>query len=182
MQINETDGFTEGEEPLTFHYSRAHRLKSAPQSVRDYYDGKMNVKRGLLKSLVATKANRYMLFSIGVCVAALFFLSKFAPDSKISSVDGTKTELSVFSFDDKIYAKLSLSAEDKISEKDDVNANFRALDADKNEISSAEISGFYDGKELSLRTQFDDYDIIFVETEVEIYGKTVQLSAKVKKN
>ena len=181
MQDDTIDGYTEGEEPLVFHYSREERLKKAPQNVRDYYEGKMNVKRGLLKSLIATKANQYMLFSIALCMTAIFMVSKFGADSEKNSIGGTNIELSAFSFEDKIYVSTKLEASAAISNKDDVSENIIAMDKDRNEISTSICADFYDGKKLVLRTTFSDNNIEYIKAEVEIYGKTKELFAKVKR-
>jgi len=181
MQDNNIDGYTEGEEPLIFHYSREERLKKAPQNVRDYYDGKMNVKRGLLKSLVATKGNRYMLFSIALCMAAIFMVSKFGATSETNSIDGTNIELTAFTFEDTVYVSTKLEAVSKLANKDDVSEIVIALDKDKKELFNATCSDFYDGKKLVLRTTFSDNEIEYIKAEVEIYGKTKELFTKVKR-
>lgn len=182
MQENEIDGFTDGEEPMIFHYSRKHRLEHAPQNVRDFYDGKMNVQRGLLKSLVATRANRCLLFSIVVCMAALFFVSKFGRDSFKDTIDGTQAEIAAFSFENTVYVSTSLKAVKSPSASDDVSAKITALNEEKKEIACESLSDFYDGKELFLRTTFEDNDIMYVEAEIEIFGKISKISTKVRKN
>ena len=179
------DGYTEGEEVLNFHYSREERLKRAPQSVKDYYDGKMNIKRGIFRSLVATQANRYMLFSIALCMAALFFVSKFGSDSSVDIIDDARAEVAAFSFEDTVYVSTKIRSAKKdgsIAKSDDASAYILALDDDKNEIASAEYSDLFDGKELAWITKFDDNGITYIEANVEIYGKSKKLLTKVKKN
>ena len=103
------DGHPDGDEPLVFRYSREERLKHAPKIVQDYYSGASAVKRGLLRSLVATKGNRFMLMSVGLCVGVVLLASVLLRRDS-ASVYGVDTRLSAFSFDDAVYVSVQLGA------------------------------------------------------------------------
>ena len=86
----------EKERGFTFFYNREERLKKAPQSVRDFYAGKMAPKKGLFKVLVSTKGNRFMLMSIAVFVAFIWIFS-FLSARNINCVIGPECESTAFS-------------------------------------------------------------------------------------
>ena len=69
---------------LNFYYNREERLKNAPRTVKDFYNGKMKTPpRGLIKVLVATKGSRIIFLTL-VFVTALGIA--------ISLVDKTATK------------------------------------------------------------------------------------------
>ena len=61
-----------------YYYSREERLKNAPQSVKDFYAGKMAPKKGLFKVLFATRANKFLFMSIVVFVAVIWIFTFFS--------------------------------------------------------------------------------------------------------
>ena len=185
MELNHVDeGHTEGEEEMIFRYNRAERLAHAPKIVQDYYNGKMQLgSKGIFKSLVATRGNRFMLFSVIICAAAMMFMWYFGPSKSEDVVRHVPVQLSAFSFDDTVYVTLEFSDPNKKYEKGSTflaDVTFQFNNVDGQLAHEEKFSIKYDGKKQLLRTTFKDYDIIEVcavlklGDEEKILSKTVQ--------
>ena len=73
---NMDEGREDGKEALHYYFSHEERIKRAPKIVRDYYNGEgIQSPKGILKSLVATKANRFGLFAIAIFCAFIYVYS-----------------------------------------------------------------------------------------------------------
>lgn len=156
---------------LVFHYSREERLKHAPQIVRDYYDGKIKAYRpGIFKALVATRANRMILFALAVCAAVVAFNAFFGGRPNRASVEGVPLELAAFSVEDRVYASVRADRAGRKSalygRAAPVRAVFTGIDADGASVLTSEDSDLYEGRELFLRTTFTDFDILSVSADV----------------
>ncbi len=193
---NIPEGHEDGEEPVVFHYSREQRLKNAPQSVKDYYDGKFTAFRpGLFKALVATKANRFMLFSLVVCFLLVLFLGFFGPKPNVETYKGIPMVLNSFLYDGKVCVKLKISDVEKRYRGEyragiPVSVKFTPYDADNEIIVLSDESlvihrQTYEGKELVFYKAFEDFDVSSVAAEVElldrISDKKIVLRAKVER-
>jgi hypothetical protein len=177
---NIDEGHADGEEPLHFYYNRTERLKNAPESVRDYYNGKRTGQpHGLFKSLVATKGNRMLLVTVVLCTFLVIFMSLLGNKADRKEIDGVTVQLSAFTFDDSIYVSLHLNANKKY--KPDtvkkVIVTVCGIDSDKQKTEGLVLQGNYNGNEQYLRTKFTDYDIIKIMAEVEIAGQKQVLFA-----
>ena len=169
-------------ESLHFFYNREERLKHAPQIVRDYYEGKSGRPvKGLFRVLVATRTNRFMLVSVVLFAAFVWFYSAFS-ERKSADFLGAPAALSAFSYEDSVYASLKFGerktkstgsirkfrAQNKSAAKE-LPANFpaavvfSAIDNTGSVIDTQEVIGVYEGQDLFLRTRFSDYDIIKVK-------------------
>lgn len=187
-------------ESLHFFYNREERLKHAPQIVRDYYEGKSGRPvKGLFRVLVATRTNRFMLVSVVLFAAFVWFYSAFS-ERKSADFLGAPAALSAFSYEDSVYASLkfgrrtqkstgngwNLRTQKKVTAKDmpsvfPVSVIFFAIDNTGNVISEEEASGVYEGEELFIRTRFSDYDIIKVKALVTSGGEQKEFSVSVEK-
>ena len=160
------------EENLVFHYSRAERLKRAPKIVRDYYSGEFKpYKGGLLKSLVATKANRLLFVTIVFTFGIILFVRYFA---------------SAFSYDDSVYASVKFNEAGKKVKSDftegvPVWATVTAYDKDGGAVAEEKLIGKYEGNELFLRTTFSDYDIIRIGAVCGMGEALLSLESPVEK-
>lgn len=181
------------EDVFRFYYSREERLKNAPQSVKDFYAGKMAPKKGLFKVLVATPGNRFMLSSIVVFVAFIWIFSFFSSRNEKRFL-GTECELTAFSFEDSVYASLEFKEnpdwlsdfsdrkktsgkpsgkssldfpEEKNPAQIPLRVLFQAYDSSGIVADKSEIFDVYSGRELFIRTKFSDYDIIKVSASVQ---------------
>ena len=166
-------GSSKDGEKLHFYYSREERLKHAPKSVRDYYDGTGGRPvKGLFRVLVANRGNRIMLISVILFAAFVWFYSSFS-ERKSSTVAGAYVTLSAFSYEDYVYASLKFtrpkSKKNKASgdfEKPvsaPVTVLFSAIDNNGGISEEREMSDVFNGEDLFIRTRFNDYDIIKVK-------------------
>lgn len=186
MDFSEIDeGHPEGEDAMVFHYNRARRLAHAPKIVQDYYSGRMHVgSRGIFKSLVATRANRCMLFSVVICAAALVFMWHFGPRKDRGTVHAVPVALTAFSYMDTVYTDLALDdATAKYDERQpvSVSAEFSFFNTDGQLVRSEKISAKYDGTQQKLATTLTDYDILEVRVAFRIADEEGALSAKVSR-
>ncbi len=182
---NIDEGHADGEEPLHFYYNRQERLKNAPESVRDYYNGKLTGQsHGLFKSLVATKGNRMLLVTVVLCAFLVIFLSLFGNKSDRREINGVAVQLSAFTFDDSVYVSLHMDAgkSHKADTVKKVIATVSGIDSDKQKTQDHVLQGNYTGNEQYLRTKFTDYDIIKIMAEVEIAGQKHVLFAFVQQH
>ncbi len=174
-------------ERMVFRYNREERISRAPEIVRDYYSGKFHpYKGGLLKSLVATKANRLMFVTIIFVFGVVLFMNYFGPQKQKGYVSGVEASLSSFSYGDTVYSSLKLSEAGKKIQAEfekgcHVSVTFSAYDKDGSLLSEQTLSGNYDGKELYLRTTFTDYDIIKVCAVCSLRDSYATLESKIEK-
>ncbi len=183
---NFTEGYEDGEEPLTFHYSREHRLKTAPKLVQDYYNGTFTVqKKGFFRVLVATRANRLLLLSIGICLAVLMINVFWGRKNNQGSIYDCEAVVSAFSFEDTVYASVNIKKAGKkypFKGEVPVSVSFNFLDADNQSVANESLQVKYDGNESFIRTTARDYDILKLNVNIEICDESIQLMTLVQKN
>lgn len=178
--------YKEGEAPFHYYYNRAERIAKAPQIVQDYYNGKgPRPVKGLFKSLVSTRGNRFMLSSIVIFAAFIWIFSFFSRQSA-SKIAGTSASLSAFSFEESVYASLKFDAvngaalEGGESLQVPVTAVFTAYEVSGEISNRIEIEEIFYGDELFIRTKFTDYDIIKVICDVTAGAEKKSFSAKIE--
>lgn len=180
-QIDE--GHSEGDDSLVFYYNRERRIAHAPKIVQDYYGGKMQIgSRGIFRSLVATRGNRALFFSVVICAAAMLFMWHFGPRRDRSTVHAVPVALTAFSYMDTVYTDLTLDdATAKYAEElpVPVAAEFSFFDADGQLVRREEMSAEYDGTRQKLATTATDYDILEVRVAFRIADDDGVLSASV---
>ena len=178
------EGFADDEEPVIFHYSREHRIQSAPKIVQDYYNGNMSMGGGLFRCLVKTRASRMLLAAIAVMVFFIIFYGLFASGSANNTLAGIPVSLAAFSFEDSIYASVKCAQTDMFSEQNQIviSVEFRFLTDGENIFSEIKEEGIYSGKELFLRTTTIDYDIFTVEAIITANGEQIILDVPVSRN
>lgn len=176
---------------MVFRYNREERIKRAPKIVQDYYAGKMNPTRGLFRVLVATKFNRFMLFTVALCFAVVLIVNTFSARPNLATAAGFEFELSAFCYDESVYAQVKVhplkkSLNDKnfpidqyIKDEEAVSAIFSFVDADGQTLDKIQKSAKIEKNAFFLRTNSSDYDIIKVEASAEILGQKVDLTSKV---
>lgn len=186
MDFSKTDeGHTDGEENLVFYYNREERIKRAPSIVQRYYnsEGEFGMKRGLFRSLVATKANRIMLVTLGFLFAVVLFIGLFAKYEE-GSLAGVPVELGAFSFEDTVYVSVHCAVPGKKftgSLPLPLKAVVSFYNIDEQLLETQELSGKYEGNELFLRTTIRDYDIMRITAVVSMADTSVELKAQVLK-
>ena len=179
------EGHSDGEEKLVFYYNREERIKRAPSIVQRYYnsEGEFGMKRGLFRSLVATKANRIMLVTLGMLFAVILFIGLFAKYEE-GSLAGLPVALSAFSFEDTVYVSIQCDEAGKKFNKSlplPVKASVSFFNIDEQLLETQELSGKYEGNELFLRTTIRDYDIMRITAVVSMADASVELKAQVLK-
>ncbi len=159
---NINEGYAEGEEGLVFHYNRKERVSHAPQIVKDYYDGKIVAfKPGLFKALVATRGNRFMLFSLVICFLIVVFYGFFGPKENEDSKFGVHFSLSAFmyeQFGENVYVNLKIDppAKKNLGEYDGdipVRIEFFTVNAEGEVSAKNTVLAKYNGKKLFLEKQ-----------------------------
>lgn len=174
-----------GEESrLKFYYSREERIRKAPQSVKDFYSGRIKAfKPGIFKALVATRGNRLMLVALIACFCVVIMLSLFDRRNE-GSISAVPVSLSAFSFEDTVYVTLKFDSPSKRYRNDSearFNVEIEFLDADKNTAERQVFTHVYTGKESFLRTTFRDYDIFNVAADISLGDESLPLSCRVEK-
>jgi len=181
----------ESADGLVFRYNREERIKNAPKIVQDYYAGKLNPTKGLFKALVATKFNRFMLFTVALCFAVVLIVNAFGNRPSLATAAGFEFELSSFCYDDNIYAQVKVhplkkSLADKnfpidkfIKDQEKVSVVFSFYDADGQVLDKIQKSEEIEKKAFFIRTNSPDYDIIKVTANVELLGQRIDLTSKV---
>ncbi len=170
---------------LNFYYNRQKRLENAPKNVQDYYNGTMKMPpKGLFRMLFYQRSSRIVFVVLVFALVLSLFITFTARLSNSGTVSGINAELNAFSYDDSVYISLMFSPPKKknSSFSGTVSAEICGLDKEKNVIQKENLSGFYDGEELFLRTIFQDYDIIQVTAEIYTTDSQKKLEAAVSKN
>ncbi len=100
---------SDGTEGLVFRYSRAHRLERAPESVR-WLSSRRGAKRpGILRSLVATRASRLLLFTILGLVVAFYLVPFISKSPSSGKLRGDGYSVKAFWFEDRVFVSLTRS-------------------------------------------------------------------------
>ena len=188
-----------------FYYNREERLKNAPQIVRDYYDGKMNPKKGLFRVLVSNRQNKFLFLSIFI-FAAFIWIFSFINGHASDKFLGTECQLEAFSFDDTVYVSLKMDEVKKSLQKNSkknisktdasmqtnpsnpelsrqipFKVTFYAYDNSGLVQNKSEVDEVFTGSELFVRTKFNDYDIIKVTAFAESEFESKEFSEYVRK-
>ena len=172
------------EDKMVFYYNREERLKNAPQEVQNLYDGTFKVfKPGLFKALVSTKTNRLVFMALIICFLLVVFLGFFNRQNE-NILGGVPLELTAFSFEETVYVSVKFEEPPKkykIENPLNFDVIIEFLDAQKNVVEKRAELNIYNGNENFLRTTFHDYDIFYINAEVILDGKSVNLKCPVEK-
>lgn len=189
-----------------FYYNREERLKNAPQIVRDYYEGKMNPKKGLLRVLVSNRQNKFLFLSIFI-FAAFIWIFSFINGHASDKFLGSECQLEAFSFDDTVYVSLKMEEVKQTWSKNNKRKSLpqSAADLEGQSLTSegqrqipfkvtfyaydnsglvqnkSEIQEVFTGSELFVRTKFNDYDIIKVTAFAESEFESKEFSEYIRK-
>lgn len=149
------------EENLVFHYKKGSFRKREDQSTRDLATGKINLRPGLIKSLVSTKGNRIVFFVMLICIGVTVFLGLFRqPETDV--VSGVRCNASAFSFDGNVYATLEMENTPKNKSELPVTMEvlFECINVE-NAVADkyAETVIYVPGEKQYVRTVFTDYDM-----------------------
>ena len=171
----------EADKKLVFRYNREERLKKAPQLVRDYYDGKLKPVRGF--RIFLTKQNRYIFFALIFFVGAAWVYTGLNNTRAGTTLSGINFELTAFSYEEEVYVQLKMKRSSRSRERAPVpvDAEFFAIDPNRQVGDRRQGQIVYEEGEQYIRTKFTDYDIIRVDVILNAGGSEKELSAEVKR-
>ena len=161
---NQLDGYTEGEEPLVFHYKRGDFRKYESEQCRNIATGVDAPARGFFKVLVASKGNRILFITMMMCFVLMLVMSIFSAKSNVDTIGGVTCELTAFSFQDNVYASLKMKkfrTEQASDGYRNLEIAFSLLDADGNTVAEYETIYSFDmanKEEQFVRSTFTDYE------------------------
>ncbi|MCH5291240.1 MAG: hypothetical protein J1D88_05690 [Treponema sp.] len=207
---NQIDGIPEEEaDALVFHYQRGSFRSRENERARNLATGTNQPRGGLFRSLVATRGNRLMLMVMLMTVVVVASVTLFGRSSSEHTVDGVYCLLDSFSYDDTVYATLSLSLpasgsaspggyfglfraapgahaeetrEAPAVEPRQISVQFVAFDSDGGQSFREEQDTVFDGGKTALRMTCPDYDIVRVEAVVNGPSGSVTLSSAVTRH
>lgn len=174
----------ENEESQVFRYSREKRLKNAPDSVKDYYNGNFKIQKGF-RVLLSNKANRVMLIALVVMTVFALIYSRMYSSGYKGSAAGFDAELSSFSFEEKIYTSLKITEKKSVSaeNKEPVKAEVlvRLYDVNKQVTQEESQTILMEHGEERFQVTATDFDITTAEAEITIKGEKIVLFTDVKR-
>ncbi len=187
MEVKEvSEGNPEGE--LVFHYKRGSFREREDQATRDMATGKTVIRHGLFKSLVSTRGNRLMFFTL-VAVAALCFVVGFLDSgNNKNSLSGVDFSLQAFSFNDEVYVSLEMKDSEKNPPSDNVEfeVEFKMINEQGGIQNSLRVNHLYEKKSENkpsfVYQKFSDYDILRAECYVFAKDGSIALKTDIKRN
>ncbi len=158
------DGYSEGEEPVIFHYQKGSFRKHEQQIYSDLATGKTGPAKGFFKVLVSSKGNKMIFFTMIVCIILAAIIGFLSGRKNQGSVAGVNCRLSAFSFEDTVYASISLSKNKKSRSKLPVNLEFYFEVATPKGVvaeSASVVSTFVPGEKAEpVHVAFPDYEFL----------------------
>lgn len=161
-------------------YNREERLKSASEKVRQLHDPDFIKRKGLIKSLTATRGLRYIFFSIVILTAFGFVLSFLTSDKNVGKISGIKTELHSFMYGGKVLTNIKLEQKENAGINVPVKVQFTFFDANKNKITSVLSESVYTGAELRFSAEDETGTAKKIQADILIKNKILSLTQKVK--
>ena len=166
---------------LVFRYNREERIAKAPQIVQDYYNGGLRPVRGI--RIFFTKQNRYIFFALIFFIGATWIYSALNRTRAGTTLAGVNFELTAFSYEEEVYVSLQMKRSSRSKESGPLNvqAEFFAIDPNRQVGDKRSGQLLYKEGEDYIRTKFTDYDIIRVDVILNVDGAEKELSAEVKR-
>lgn len=159
-----TDGYSEGEEPVIFHYQKGSFRKHEQQIYSDLATGKTGPAKGFFKVLVSSKGNKMIFFTMIVCIVLAGIIGFLSGRKNQGTAGGVKCSLSAFAFEDTVYASVSLSKDKKNRSKLPVNMEFYfEVTTSKGVVAGSEsaVCTFVPGeKNDPVHVAFPDYEFL----------------------
>jgi len=175
------EGFADGEEnKFHYYYNREERLARAPQSVRDYYEGKMKPVRGI-KIFIANRSNRFILFALVIFVAFAWIYTAINRTRSYASTGSISYDLQTFSFEEEVYISLKISSKKELKKPENIAGVIYLIDNDNQIAQEENINLVFEKGEDYIKTKFHDYDIIRVDINVYAEGNSRELSSYVRR-
>ncbi|MCR5219175.1 hypothetical protein [Treponema sp.] len=174
----------ETSEDIVFHYKRGSFRKNESPQVRDLATGKTVMCRGLFRSLVSTRGNRFMFIALVFMFAVSGIIWFFNSSPESGSLKDFNLNLTAFSFNEDILVRLEVEAGKNASVKkdQDITVYFEAVNAEGGLQDKGKVDFTYmaEGEKSQFATfTFKDYDIALVKSRVEYDDKSVTVECKV---
>lgn len=158
-------------------YSRAERLKRAPESVQRMYEPDYLKRQGLLKSLTATKGSRSMLFSIVVVCILILFSLFLRTDKKSGTINGIPIQLEALEHDSKVHVNVFL---DETQQPDGFTMPVTVLVTATNTAEATQavktVNAVYIGSKLRISAQFQESVPVKIEAIIAAENTTLRLN------
>ncbi len=131
---------TNGNGEIFTRYSREERLKNAPLEVQQLHDASFIPRKGIIRSLTATKGLRAVFFSIIVLAALTLILFALQKDKNTGYLYDIKLELTSFVFEGTPLANLRMNANNDFAEKLKAKKNSKNKERSSSDETSDEAS------------------------------------------
>jgi hypothetical protein len=99
-----------GQEQLNFHYSREHRLASAPAGVRELYNEQNNKRFNIFSPLVADRPRRFLFGTIIIMCVVILVFSATNLFNKTYSLEGNKLDIRATGYEGTAIVVLNKTA------------------------------------------------------------------------
>lgn len=172
-------------------YNRERRLKNAPESVRKLHAGEYTKKRGLIKSLFATRANSAMAFIIVLMIAFIAFYKKNSPEKNFTdfnakllyNVDVINSKENDTT-DYQLFASVEITPKTQKFSGENISVIFFAL-AEKNLVlAHKEVSTIYLAEKQVLTSSLpltsSIHNLKKITAQIQIADKVIILEQKIK--
>lgn len=163
-----------------FYYNREERLAKAPQSVRDYYEGKMKPVKGI-RIFVANRQNRFILFALVIFIAFAWIYTAINQTRSYATTGSINYDLQTFSYEEEVYISLKVSSKKALSKPETVSGVIYLIDNDNQIVQEENIKLIFEKGEEYIKTKFHDYDIIRVDVKIYAEGNSRELSSFVRR-
>lgn len=171
----------DGEQPLHFYYNRESRIAKAPQSVKDYYAGKMKPVRGF--KVLFNKQNKFIFIALILVVAFGWGYTGLNKTKAYTQISGINFELNSFAYEDVVYVSVKMFRSKKSKDTNPVmvNADIRVIEPNKQINDKTQMSLVYEQGEEYFRAKFSDFDIIRTDVVLKVGEEEKTISAEVKR-
>lgn len=161
-------------------YNREERLKNASKKVRQLHDPDFIKRKGLIKSLTATRGSRYVFFIIIIFIVLNFGLFFLTADKNKGMIFEIRAELQNFVYDGKILANVTLEQKENMELAETVKIQFTFFDKNNNKIKSFLSESIYTGAELRFFAEDETGNAKKIQADILIKNKFLSLTQKVK--
>ncbi len=184
---SENDGHEDDEENLVFHYKRGSYRNLEDEKTRSLASGKTKNSPGLFRSLVNTRGNRMVFFTLVAVTIFTFLWGTFNSKENKGVLDGIAFNLEAFTYgeiSDKVYSSLELKEAKSSKEKFPANLEleFYSINSDGQIAETKQELFIFDRKSPQrIRISFSNYDIAAVKCKIKTGEKDLELSCSIEK-
>lgn len=174
------EGHFDGETPIHYYYNREERIQRAPQIVKDYYDGKLNPKRGL-KAIFEKPVNRFTFFALVFFVGFVWIYNGLINTKNITKINDIPFELTSVCINETVYSTVKIKENKKNINPQKIFVYVLYINSDNIVQDKYELSCIYSGKEESLHTKAFDFELIRVEAVIKVGDEEKEIFTSIKR-